>query len=154
MRTQSNSKQLIEGRRLAMASDMTQVMDNAMIGLVSSSISGADRMKVLWVQYVKDCELWPVAACVRGRSVEEVLSVIEAIRGPVVTLKAGEPCGCREPTLEVVRAFQTSRNSVYGEKVGLCLDCVVSHGKLTEAGECRLDRCTSKVKDLKRANGT
>lgn len=132
-----------------MASDAMQVIDKAVSQLVLSSVSGADRVKMLWVQSLKDCELWPLAVGARGRSVEGILSVMEAIQGPAATLKAGEPCGCRESTLDVAKTFRTSRDSVYREKAGVCLDCVVSHGKLMEGGRCRLDLCEPSVEDRK-----
>jgi hypothetical protein len=62
----------------------------------------------------------PVAVSVRGRSVGGVLSVIEAMRGPVTTLKVSEPCGYRQLTLDVARVFWTSRGSVSCGKARVC----------------------------------
>jgi hypothetical protein len=117
---------------------LTEVVEKATSDLTSSSTQGEERVRMHWAQQVKNYELWPIAVGLCNSSVEAVLEHMEAFREPVSMLRTNDPCGCREPALDLQKIFQTCRKQVFGEEVGVCLDCVETQGRSAETGNCRL----------------
>lgn len=128
---------------------VTGAINEAMSSLISGGTGVTSKVRMAWAQSVKDHRLWPAAMRMREFSVEQTLEAMERFRKPAHMLGAGEACGCREPTLHMARTFQVFRQELYEERVGICLDWVVSRGESEQKGRCRLGSCRGKVKDVK-----
>lgn len=118
---------------------LTEVVEKATSDLMSTSMQEGEQVRLYWAKQVMIYELWPIMAGLCNSSVQGVLEHMETFREPVNMLKAGDPCGCREPALDLQKKFQTCREQVYGEGVGVCMDCVETQGRSAETGGCRLN---------------
>ncbi|KAK4551458.1 hypothetical protein LTR86_011165 [Recurvomyces mirabilis] len=128
----------LELRRMSMVLDVSEIVQSATSALSLLSNAGRSEIGSAWARHVCDRGLWPLGRISRTSSVEGVLEELEAFKEPRHLLQGKDPCGCRQPELNLQDKFARARDIVYTSRTGLCLDCIITGGQSMEEGQCRV----------------